>query len=237
MRFTSALVLLSAPLLALSKIVISNTSYSGGVLHLSVSTYSDAPSTYNIVALASDGTTYPIGTVNTDGSGNLDIALPANTPPGSYRVRVTDPATGESLSTSRSFTVSSADLAAASSLGLQSASYTYAVTGSIIPFVTTSLVTDASGATSVATVTISGPTPAGSAESVSSVSATSVLSASTLTVTTVSVVSDSSGVSTVPVTQTITGLVSSSSGAATATLLTASTTTTRSAGFKNTVGG
>ncbi|KIO21894.1 hypothetical protein M407DRAFT_245111 [Tulasnella calospora MUT 4182] len=240
MRFTSALVLLTAPLLALSKIVISGTSYNGGVVHLSVSTYSDAPSSYNVVALDSKGNSYNIGSVNTDGSGNLDIALPANTPPGSYRVRITDPATGETLSTSRSFTVSSGDLAAASSAGLQSASYGYAVTGSIIPFVTTSLVTDASGATSVATVTISGPTPAGSAESVSSVSATSVLPATTLTVTSDSLATGSSGTSTVPVTQTITGLVSTgtnSNGAATATLLTA-TTTTRSAGFKNTaVGG
>jgi hypothetical protein len=237
MRFASALVLLAAPLLAFSKIVISNTSYNNGVLTLSVGTYSDAPSTFNVVALDSDGNSYPIGTFNTDGSGTLTVTLPGNTPPGSYRVRVTDPATGESLSTSRSFTVSSGDLAAASSAGLQTASYAYAVTGSIIPFVTTSLVTDASGATSVATFTVSGPTPAGSAESVSSVSATSVLPATTLTVTTDSVVTGSSGTSTVAVTQTITGLVASSSGAATATLLTPSATTTQNAGFKNTVGG
>ncbi|KAG8903619.1 hypothetical protein FRC01_009065 [Tulasnella sp. 417] len=238
MRFASALVLLAAPLLAFSKIVISNTSYQDGVLQLGISTYSDAPSTFNVVALDADGNSYPIGTFNTDGSGTLTVTLPGNTPPGSYRVRVTDPATGESISTSRSFTVSSGDLAAASSAGLQTASYAYAVTGSIIPFVTTSVVTDASGSTSVATFTVSGPTPAGSAESVSSVSATSVLPVSTMTVTTDSVVTGSSGTSTVAVTQTVTGLVSSSSGAATATLLTPSaSTTSQSAGFKNTVGG
>lgn len=238
MRFTSVFVVLAAPLLALSKVVINNTSYSGGVLHLGISTYSDAPSSYNVVAVDSAGNKYNIGSVSTGGSGTLDVALPGNTPPGSYRVQVVDPATGETLSTSRPFTVSSADVAAASSLGLQSASYTYAVTGSVIPFVTTSLVTDASGHTTVATVTVSGTTPAGSAESVSSVSATSVLPSTTLTVTTDSVSSGSSGASTIPVTQTITGLVSTgtaANGAATATLVTA--TTSRSAGFKNTVSG
>lgn len=239
MRFAPILVVLAAPLLALSKVVINNTSYSNGVLTLGISTYSDAPSSFNVVAVDGSGNKVTVGTVSTQGSGTFDLALPANATPGSYRVQVVDPATGETLSTSRAFTVSSADLAAASSLGLQSASYTYAVTGSVIPFVTTSLVTDASGATHVATVTISGPTPAGSAESVSSVSATSVLPSTTLTVTTATVVTGSSGTSTLPVTQTITGLLSTgtaANGAATATLVTA-TTTTRSAGFKNTVSG
>ncbi|KAG8948692.1 hypothetical protein FRC04_009458 [Tulasnella sp. 424] len=239
MRFAPILVVLAAPLLALSKVVINNTSYSGGHLTLGISTYSDAPSSFNVVAVDGSGNKITIGTVTTQGSGTFDLALPGNATPGSYKVQVVDPATGETLSTSRSFTVSSADLAAASSQGLQSASYTYAVTGSIIPFVTTSLVTDASG-THVATVTVSGPTPAGSAESVSSVSATSVLPSTTLTVTTNTVSTGSSGTSTLPLTQTITGLVSTgtnSNGAATATLLTATTTTTRNAGFKNTVSG
>ncbi|KAG9006456.1 hypothetical protein FRB90_009897 [Tulasnella sp. 427] len=240
MRFATALVVLAAPLLAFSKIVITNTSYSHGHLQLGMSTYSDAPSSCNIVAVDSKGNKYNIGSLNTGGSGTLDVALPGNTPPGTYKVQVTDPATGEVLSTSKPFTVSAADAAAASSQGLNSASYSYAVTGSIIPFVTRSAITDGYGHTTFTSVTISGPTPAGSAQSASSVSATSVLPTTTATLTGSSVSTGSSGTTTLPVTSTITGLLSTgtnSAGANTATLIPTTTTTSRSAGFKNTVAG
>ncbi|KAG9045094.1 hypothetical protein FS837_007026 [Tulasnella sp. UAMH 9824] len=232
MRFTSALVLLSAPLLVLSRVVI-RTYYSPGILYLAIDTYTGAPSSVDIVAIDSSGNQYDFATgVSTTGSGNLRVFLPASTRPGSYRVRVVDPATGETLSTSESFDVCQSDLAVASSLNLQSVSFTHAVTGSIIPYVSTSYPADYSKIYwSVQTrYRYSDPTPAGSTEPVSSVCATSVLPSSASPVTTNSVVTGSSVTSTVPITQTITGSVSSSSGAATPTLLTASPTT-QSAGF------
>ncbi|KAG8889169.1 hypothetical protein FRC00_014562, partial [Tulasnella sp. 408] len=223
MRFTSALVLLSGPLLALSKVSI-YTSYSSGTLWVTIYTYTGAPSSVDIVAIDSSGNQYDLATgVDTTGSGRVRIFLPASTRPGSHRVLVVDPATGETLFTSESFYVCEGDLAVASSLSLQTVSFTQAITGSIIPYVSTPEPSD-----------ISKP----------------------LTVPTTSVVTGSSGTPPVPVTQTITGSVLSSSRAAIATLLTvstttqgagfgsepqlhlalptASTTTTRSAGFKNT---
>ncbi|KAG8909049.1 hypothetical protein FRC00_010837 [Tulasnella sp. 408] len=256
MRFTSALALLSAPLLALSHVVI-RTYYSSGALYLAIDTYTGAPSSVDIVAIDSSGNQYDLATgVSTTGSGNLRIFLPASTRPGSYHVLAVNPATGETLSTSESFYVCESDLAAASSLSLQSVSFTHAVTGSIIPYVSTSYPANYSDIYwSIRThyYTHSGPTPTSSAEShVCSVSTRSISLYSPLTVPTNSVVTGSSGTSTVPVTQTnigssgastvpvtqtSAGSVSSSSGAATAALLAAPTTTTRSGGFKNTVGG
>lgn len=92
MRFAPILVVLAAPLLALSKVVINNTSYSGGHLTLGISTYSDAPSSFNVVAVDGSGNKITIGTVTTQGSGTFDLALPGNATPGSYKVQVVDPA-------------------------------------------------------------------------------------------------------------------------------------------------
>ncbi|KAG8998528.1 hypothetical protein FRB90_012284 [Tulasnella sp. 427] len=201
MRLTSLLALLVASLIASAKYVINDTSYSAGMIHLGVSTFSDAPPNANVY-LASERSKQLMGAVNPAGSGVLDLALPANTSPGTYYMQMTDPTNQAILSSSKKFVVRQGDLAAASSLGLSTPSLSFSVTGPIIPLLSTSLVTDASGSTSLATLTV-GP----SIQATSSISLTSVSPSFTPTVAASSASTDSSASMTPIITSTITGTI------------------------------
>ncbi|KAG8998616.1 hypothetical protein FRB90_012273 [Tulasnella sp. 427] len=144
MYLIPALVVLAAPLLTCAKYVINHTSYSAGSVQLGVSSFSNAPPSFNLF-LASSRSKQLMGNVSPPGSGVLDLALPEGTTPGGYHMQIADPTTQELFSTSDKFVVKPGDLAIASSLGLSTPSLSFSSTGSVIPVLTTALITDASG--------------------------------------------------------------------------------------------
>ncbi|KAG8998615.1 hypothetical protein FRB90_012272 [Tulasnella sp. 427] len=201
MYFTSLLALVAVPLITSAKYVINDTSYSAGMVHVGVSTFSDAPPNANVY-LASERSKQLMGAVSPSGSGILDLALPANTSPGTYHMQMTDPTNQAVLSSSQKFVVRQGDLAAASSLGLSTPSLSFSVTGPVIPLLSTYLVTDASGSTSLAISTVGPPS-----QSMSSISLTSISPSSTPTIAPSSASTDSSASITTITTSTITGTI------------------------------